>query len=201
MVMPLASDSQSRVFATVPISRINSWVDTCRENKQLVAHPIHYHVLSTCNLRNIMNLPYHIHTYLSGYPLQHLTIGSILVWSWGKTDSFFQLKHVTHPVLYMIPTHDVCSNGSYFTRSTLPLQLLQGLNTFIQVNIMGARHDIYIQTHILFTGSLLVLPFDPQAGQLALDFHIGNTMSYGGQAQSPTLIRGTWSYNSRSIVL
>ncbi len=76
--------------------------------------------------------------------------------------------------VWPIQQHVVCSNGSYFTRSTLPLQLLQGLNTFIQVNIMGARHDMYIQTQIQFTASLLVLPFDLQAVQLAPDFHAGN---------------------------
>jgi hypothetical protein len=57
------------------------------------------------------------------------------------------------------------------------LQLLQSLNTFIQVNIMGARLNmkIHTHTHTRFTAFLLVLLLDHQAGHLAPDAHVGNT--------------------------
>ncbi len=137
---------------------------TCRENKQLVAHPVHYYILLTRNLRQYYEFNIS-HIYLSSYPLQHLANGSISALSWGKTDSLFMLKHVAHPVLFALATqqHVVCSNSLYFIRSTLPFQLLQGLNTFIQVNIMGARHNMYIQTHTGWGGQSWTIFCGPAA--------------------------------------
>jgi hypothetical protein len=56
-----------------------------------------------------------------------------------------------------------------------PLQLLPSLNAFIQVNIMGTQHDMQIHTPTRFTAFLLTLLLGLQAGQLALDSHVGNT--------------------------
>ncbi len=81
------------LFATVPISRINSWeswfIFNLRKNKQVSRAPSTYtsHSFNLQSWGNIMNLLYHIHTYLSSYLLQHLANGSISVSFWGKTAS------------------------------------------------------------------------------------------------------------------
>jgi hypothetical protein len=44
---------------------------------------------------------------------------------------------------------------------------------------MGARNNMYKQTHIQFTTFLLVLLLNPWAGQLAPDFHVRNNYCLG----------------------
>ncbi len=171
----------------VPNSRINSWLswfifNLSEKIYKLVACLVHnYCILSTPKLKQFMN------TYLSSYPLQHLANASISASSWGKTEPLSMLDHVARPVLFALAhqQHVVCSNGSYVTLTclTLPLQLSWVPNTFIRVNIMGARHNMYIQIHMRSIVSLLSLLSDPQAGQLAPDFHVRNTMYCPGAVQ------------------
>jgi hypothetical protein len=128
-------------------------------------HPlIHVTFSSFNNLKsNIMNLLYHIHTYLSSYFRQHLANRSTSASSWGKTDpslSFGSCCPLGFVCLFVLRV-------IYHTLNPPPLQLFQSLNTFIQVNTMDSRHNRYIHTHTQSTAFLLFLLLDLQAGQLA----------------------------------
>jgi hypothetical protein len=147
----------------VLISRINSleswFIFNLQKNKQISCGPIHIsHILLTYNLKAISWI-YHItfiHMYLSSYRLQHLVNGSISVSFWGKTDSLsmhwghvaplVQLALVSAINKLFVPTVQISHVQSPYNGYT-------SLNTFIQVNILGVRHDMqthtYVHTHNL----------------------------------------------------
>jgi hypothetical protein len=109
----------------------------------------------------------YILTNLSGYPLQHLANASILASSSGQTEPFPCLKMLSTRLCFFWPTqqHVICLNDdSYFTHSTGPFTT-RGLNTFIQVNIMGAQHNMYIRNGHIDGSQLFFLCFLLTPGQ------------------------------------
>jgi hypothetical protein len=86
------------------------------------------------------------------------------------------LGHASYPVMFVLAHAITCCLSQQFIFHTYnPPFSTRGLNTFIQANIMGARYSMYKQTYIQLTSFLLMLLLDPWAGQLDLDFHVGNT--------------------------
>jgi hypothetical protein len=85
------------------------------------------------------------------------------------------LAYAFHPVIFVL-AHPVtcCFFQQFIFHTHNPPFTTGGLNTLIQVNIMGAGYHMYnghIYTYIQLTTLLLFLLWE---GQLALDFHVGN---------------------------
>jgi hypothetical protein len=86
-VVQIKIQVKNKMFATVPISWFIFNLQIKKINR-LVVCPLIYATFSPFNnlKSNIINLPYHIHTYLSSYLLQHLANRPISASSCGKTD-------------------------------------------------------------------------------------------------------------------
>jgi hypothetical protein len=135
------------VFAMVPNLRINSretWFtfNLRRKMNKLVTHPAYYFL----SLQRIMN----IMTYLSTFIHTWAAIPCSTSWirpSWPCPQVRLSpsLAHTYLVSSLFVLAHQVAcclSSDSYFKCTTLPFTTRR-LNTFIQVNIMGAWYNIY----------------------------------------------------------
>ncbi len=113
------------------------------------------------NLKAIQNLLYHLHTYLSGYFLQHLANESISVSFWGKTAFPSAVWGYTAPLCLSCPSFGyqqlVCSNGSYITHLNPPTTITQVLILLhmLALWVCDLTHTVYaytiLQTFFLFS--------------------------------------------------
>ncbi len=135
------------MFATLLNSRINSWVSwlflTCRENKQISHAPCTLHSSICYKLRDIINLPCTtIHTWAA-----ILCSTSRIHPSWSRTRFKLIPLHARpcpHPIMFVLALPATRCLSQQFTFHTYnPPFTTGGLNTFIQVKIMGARHSMY----------------------------------------------------------
>jgi hypothetical protein len=164
----------------VPNSRINSWetwfiFNLRRRINKLVTHPAYY-ILCLQWITDIMTLLYiFIHTWVA-IPPSTSQIRPSWPPPWFRLSPSLAHTYLTSSLFVLAHPVACCLSLRFIFHTYNPPFTTRRLNTFIQLNIMVVRYNIY-NWHICSLQLFFLMPLlDLWAGQLASGFHVENML-------------------------